>query len=204
MSGQVRDLVAIGASAGGVEALRYLLGRLPVALPATVFVTVHRPPASASGLAAVLGRAATLPVREPADRERFRPRTIYLAPSDHHMVVCKDRLHRLRTPKQHHTRPAIDPMMTSLAEAYGARVIGVLLTGNLSDGVAGLVAIKAADGLSLVQDPEEAVFSSMPRNALLYDHVDLVFRLEVAHAIITALVRGETIESIQRGGRTAS
>ncbi len=204
MSEQARDLVAIGASAGGVEALRSVLGKLPVALPATVFVTIHRPAATPSGLAAVLGRAATLPVREPRHGERFRKRTIYLAPSDHHMIVCDDRLKRLRTPKQHHTRPSIDPMMVSLAEAYGARVIGVLLTGNLSDGVAGLVAIKAANGLSLVQDPREAAFPAMPRNALLYDHVDLVFRLDAVAAIITALVRGETIESVQQGIRTAS
>lgn len=204
MSEPVRDLIGIGASAGGVEALQLVLSRLPMTLPASVFVTIHRPPTTASALARVLRRPSTLPVHEPEDGERFRPRMVYLAPPDRHMVVREDRIHCERTAKHHHTRPAIDPMFASLAEAHGPRVIGILLTGNLSDGVAGLVEVKAANGLSLVQDPREAAFPSMPRSAILYDHVDLVFQLEAVPAIIASLVRGESVESVRRGLRTAS
>jgi hypothetical protein len=98
-----------------------------------------------------------------------------------------------RQPRQHHTRPAIDPLFLSAAEAHGDRVVGVLLTGNLSDGVRGLIQIKRAGGLSIVQDPREAPFPSMPQTALVYDDVDLVFEVRSLPTLIERLVNGESV-----------
>jgi two-component system chemotaxis response regulator CheB len=195
MSPTPRDLIGIGASAGGVRALAQVLDHLPSDLPATLFVTLHRGPNPGSSLVEVLGRAARLPVCEPSDGERLAHGRVYLAPADHHMVIAGERVFRERTAKHHHARPAVDPMFASLAAAHGQRVIGVLLTGCLDDGVDGLVAIKARHGLSLVQDPGEAQFPSMPRNAILRDHVDVVFELEVLHQLLDALIEGATIET---------
>lgn len=193
-----RDLIGIGASAGGVLLLRALLARLPADLPAAVFVTLHRSPLGPSILAEVLGHNAALPVLEPADGDAHQPGHVYVAPRDLHMTVHDGQIRLDRGPRQHHTRPAIDPLFSSLA-GHGARVAGVLLSGNLSDGVAGLVAIKGAGGLSLVQDPFEAEFPSMPQKALFYDHVDLVFHIDAAPALLTRLARGQSPQSAMRG-----
>lgn len=198
MSPKARDLVGIGASAGGVRALAQVLDQIPCDLPASLFVTLHRAPRPGSALAEVLGRAARLPVCEPTDGEILARGHVYLAPADHHMVIAGEHIFCERTAKQHHSRPAVDPMFASLAAAHGQRVIGVLLTGNLDDGVDGLVAIKAHDGLSLVQDPREAMFPSMPLNAILRDHVDLVFELCVLHQVLDALIDGATVDATVR------
>ena len=194
MSATPRDLVGIGASAGGIPVLRRLLDGLPADLPATVFITLHRSPSETSSLVQVLGRGARLCVKEPDDGEAFEHGRVYIAPADHHMVVSDRLVFRQRTPKYHHTRPAIDPMFASLAASHGRRVIGVLLSGNLSDGVEGLLAIKARRGISLVQEPGEAPFPSMPRDAILYDHVDLVFETDVFDRLLEQLVRGVSVE----------
>lgn len=193
MSAEPRDLVAIGASAGGVEAIQTLLGMVPGDFAATLFVTIHRSPTHSPELARALGRRSRIRVCEPADGERFVPARAYVAPADQHMLVFGDRIFRHRTAKVHHSRPAIDPMFESLAESHGGRVIGVLLTGNLSDGVEGLIAIKARHGLSLAQDPSEALYPSMPRSAILHDHVDLVFLLRSLPGLLAALARGATV-----------
>jgi two-component system chemotaxis response regulator CheB len=192
-----RDVIVIGASAGGFEALTQLLSRLPRDLPAAVAITLHRSPQARSNMAPVLGRHARIRVIEPAEGDRFERGRVHLAPPDLHMTLHQHHTIKLdRGPKQHHSRPAIDPMFRSAAESYGARVTGVLLTGNLSDGVAGLIHIGAKGGLSLAQDPEEAPFPSMPRAALLYDSVDLVFKLDDLHEVLVALVAGEPVESL--------
>jgi two-component system chemotaxis response regulator CheB len=189
-----RDVVVIGGSAGAVQALFSLLTQLPPGLKAAVAVTLHRHPTFASSLAQLFTRRSTIEVIEPAHGDPFRPGHIYLAPPDRHMTVASDRIQLSREPKQHHTRPAIDPLFVSAAEAYGDRVIGVLLTGNLSDGVSGLIRIKQESGLSLVQDPTEAPFPSMPRNALIYDHVDLIFQIDTLGAVIAELTKGGTVQ----------
>jgi two-component system chemotaxis response regulator CheB len=188
MGARPRDIVVVGASAGGIEALRSVLGGLPRDLGATIFVTLHRTPSSQSILADVLGARSSLPVREPRGAERIKRNVVYLAPSNLHMRMTSDHVTLDHGAKQHHTRPAIDPMFESAAAAFGPRVIGILLSGNLSDGVRGLLAIKAEGGISIAQDPSEAEWPAMPANAIIYDHVDMVVRLKTLPATLTDLV----------------
>ena len=169
-----RDVIAIGGSAGAIEVLSIVFGLLPIDLGAAVAVAIHRPPTVASSLAEVLARGSSLEVLEPRDGDRLTPGRIYLAPADRHMLIGGDVLRLNREPRQHHTRPAIDPLFVSAAEQCRGRVIGLLITGSLSDGVSGMIRIKEVGGITLVQDPRQARFPSMPRNALIYDNVDLV------------------------------
>src|SRR5439155_1626996 len=120
------------------------------------------------------GVGSPLAVSEPVDGELLQPRRIYLAPRDMHMVVEDGRVLVNRGPKEHHTRPAVDPLFSSAAAAHGPRVVGVLLSGAGDDGLRGLIAIKAAGGISIVQDPAEALHPSMPRNAIVYHRADSV------------------------------
>ncbi len=172
-----RDLIVIGTSAGGVQALRQLFGALPGDLPAAVAVVIHRSPFAGSMLADVLDRSTVLSVSEPAHEERFETGRIYLAPRDHHLIVSDGHFLLTRGPKEHYTRPAVDPLFRSAAESAGRRVIGVVLTGSGGDGVIGLIAIKAAGGMSLVQDPAEALHDSMPETAIEHDDVDAILTI---------------------------
>ena len=196
MASRPRDVIVIGGSAGAIEAVGELFQHLPADLPARVAVTLHRHPHYASQLGPLFSRRSPMSVVEPEQGEAFQQGRIYLAPQDRHMTVFDDTLHLDRQPQQHHTRPAIDPLFRSAARAYGSRTIGVLLTGNLSDGVTGLIEIKEAGGLSLVQDPAEAQFPSMPQNALIYDHVDLIFEINRLAELLVALVEGAPVTSV--------
>jgi two-component system, chemotaxis family, protein-glutamate methylesterase/glutaminase len=189
-----RDVIVIGASAGGVEALMQLFSSLPANLPVSIAVVIHRSPLYSLHLLQVLGRRSTMPVREPEPHETMTPGTIYLAPRDHHMLVKGDQFELNRGPKEHFTRPAVDPLFASVATAYGPRVIGILLTGAGDDGVAGLIAIKHHGGLGLVQDPRDAKIPSMPRNALRYDHVDLVCSLSTIPTTLAMLAQGRPVQ----------
>jgi two-component system chemotaxis response regulator CheB len=190
-----RDLVVIGASAGGVEALTVLLAKLPGDLPAVVAVVLHRSPYYESQLPAVLGRRATLEVREAANGESATPGRVYVAPRDLHLILNDGRFELNRGPKEHYTRPAIDPLFATAARAYGPRVVGVQLSGSGDDGVAGLLAIKAAGGITIAQDPSEAAFPAMPLNAMLFDHVEAVLPLEgIADALVT-IAQGGALEA---------
>ena len=191
---RARDVILIGASQGGVAALKTLLAGLPDRFGAAIAITIHRSPSFVSVLADVLGAHSKMPVVEAGDGRRFEPGLVYLAPQDHHLTFRSGALWGDRGPKHHFVRPAIDVMFTSGAAAYGSRVIGVLLTGNLSDGVAGLVNIKQHGGLSLAQDPAEAEAPSMPRNAVVYDDVDVIFQLNAAARVLTKLVGGADID----------
>jgi len=192
-SGDPRNVVVVGVSVGGVEALTKLFSALPADLDAAVAVTMHRSPNQSSVLASVVRRNARIAVADAYDGQPFEPRHVYLAPPDHHLLIHDGRLWLDRGAKHHHARPAIDPMFTSAGEEYQNRVIGVLMTGNLSDGVSGLVEIKRRGGLSLVQDPQEAIAPSMPVNALRHDNVDLVFRLDSLPQLIAVLVKGQKL-----------
>src|SRR5262249_27438159 len=148
-----RNVITIGASAGGVEGLSYLFSLLPRDDPSAIATVLHRSPVVETRLPAVLGRRARLRVIEQADGEPFELGSIYAATRDQHLML-EDGVVRLnRGPKEHRTRPAIDPLFRSAAEAYGERVVGVLLSGFGDDGVPGLIEIKKAGGLSIVQDP---------------------------------------------------
>lgn len=164
-------LFVVGASAGGVAALLELFAALPADFPAAVAVALHvgdRP----SMLPAVIARRCRLQVSHAHDGDPLSPGHIHVAPPDHHLLVVGRQLRLTRGPKEHHTRPAIDPMFSSAAMVHGPAVVGVVLTGMLDDGTAGLQAIKERGGQAIVQDPAEAFAPSMPASALRHVHVD--------------------------------
>jgi two-component system chemotaxis response regulator CheB len=191
-----KDIVVIGASAGGVEALRRLSATLPADFPAAVFVVQHLSPAGPSLLPLLISRAGSLPALCPADGAPIEPGRIYVGSPDLHMLVRPGRILMRRGPHENRTRPAVNALFRSAALAYGSRVIGVVLTGLLDDGTEGLIAIKAAGGLSVIQDPKDAEWPSMPQNALKRDHVDHKVRLDDLGALLARLVREEAGVSI--------
>jgi two-component system chemotaxis response regulator CheB len=198
-----RDVVVVGASAGGVEALRSLFAKLPAHLPAAVCVVIHRSPYHASRLAALFGRGAALPVVEPTDGTPLETGRIYLAPRDRHMVLEDGHLGINSRPRQHHTRPAIDPLFISAARAHGPRVVGVILSGGGDDGVVGAISISVVRGLILVQDPEEARVGHMPRTAIVRDHVDAILPLAGLATALESLAHGESLDVSTLDGRAA-
>ena len=168
------DIVVVGASAGGVEALMQLAYGLPPDLAASVFVVLHIAPDSASALPEILSRAGRLPAVHPADGQRIEPVRIYVAPPDRHLLLVGPRIHVVRGPRENGHRPAVDPLFRTAARSFGPRVVGVILSGTLDDGTAGLAAIKMRGGVAIVQDPDEALFQGMPRSAIdnvAVDHV---------------------------------
>jgi two-component system, chemotaxis family, protein-glutamate methylesterase/glutaminase len=167
-----RDIIVIGTSAGGVEALRELTRGLPPDLAAAVFIVIHIPATSASLLPEILNCNGPLPARHAVDGEAIERGRIDIAPPDHHMLIERSTARVVRCPKVNRARPAVDPLFRSAARAHGPRVIGVVLTGMLDDGTAGLLAIKRRGGLTAVQDPRDALYPSMPRSALKYVAVD--------------------------------
>jgi two-component system, chemotaxis family, protein-glutamate methylesterase/glutaminase len=184
-----RDIIVIGGSAGGVEALIRICGDLPAALPASVFVVQHVSPTSKSVLPDLLSRAGPLPARHPVDGEPVRSGQIYVAPPDFHLLLRDDHILLRRGPQENRTRPAIDPLFRSAAVTYGPRVIGVVLTGLLDDGAAGLVAVKRCGGVSVVQDPSDAQWPEMPRRAIERDHADHIVPIREMGALLNRLCR---------------
>lgn len=191
-----RDIVVIGASAGGVEALQRLCAGLPADFPAYIFVAQHLSPSARSVLPQLLDRVGPLTARSPEDGEEIARGTIYVATPDHHLLLRPGKVLMRRGPYENRTRPAVNALFRSAAMAYGGRVIGVVLTGLLDDGTDGLIAISAGGGLSVVQDPDEAAWPSMPRNALKRDHVAHVASLAALPALLERLVREEAGPSI--------
>jgi two-component system chemotaxis response regulator CheB len=167
-----RDIIVIGGSAGAIPVLNQIVGALPADLPAAVFVVIHSSPHHESHLAAILSRAGPLPAREAQDGEPVLPGRIYIARADHHLLLHDGQVLVRRGPRENRFRPAIDPLFRSAARDYRSRVVGVLLSGQLSDGVMGLMAIRMQGGLALVQAPGDATYPSMPQTALEHGAVD--------------------------------
>lgn len=175
---QTFSLIVIGASAGGFNVLKEIISRLPDDLNAAVLIVWHMAPTLKSILPDILGRYSNMITAHAQDNEPLRPNRIYIAPPDRHMVVEDGRIRVTRGPKENRFRPAIDPLFRSGAFSYGNRVIGVILSGALDDGTAGLWQIKQFGGTTIVQDPKEAEYSSMPESALR--HVEVDYCLPVA------------------------
>jgi two-component system chemotaxis response regulator CheB len=186
MVARAKQVVVIGASAGGIEALRVIVAALPPDFAAPICVVLHSAPQSPSILDAILTRAGRLSATNATNGERLQPGHIYVAPPDFHLVIEPGVVRVTKGPRENRFRPAIDPLFRSAAQIYGPGAIGLILTGGLDDGTDGLWAIKQLGGTAIVQDPLEALFPSMPQNAI--DHVTVDHILPLAE-IAPMLVR---------------
>jgi two-component system, chemotaxis family, protein-glutamate methylesterase/glutaminase len=164
-------LVVVGASYGGIEAMEKLFADLPAQTPAAILCVLHVGPYP-SHFPNILNRHSLLQAHHAKHGELIRAGQIYVAPPDHHLLVRRSQLTLSRGPRVNWSRPAIDPLFASAAKTYGSRVIGVLLTGRLNDGTAGLYEVKRHGGITIVQDPSEAMCPGMPSGALKRVPVD--------------------------------
>lgn len=194
------DLVVIGASAGGIEALRQVVERLPRDLRASVVAVLHLPAGGTNVLPSILDRAGPLPARAVANGAELEPGTIYVAVPDCHVEVDDGRLRVQGGPRENGHRPAIDPLFRSAAHAHDARILGVILSGALDDGARGLRAIKANGGMTIVQDPETALHPGMPRSAIRYAAPDRVLTPPQIAAAIVEFANGAAQKG-HNGGR---
>lgn len=184
------DIVVIGASAGGVDALTRLVRGLPPGLLASLFVVCHFPPGVRSVLPEILSRAGRLLASHAMDGELFHPGHIYIAPPDCHLLLSADnRMQLTRGPRENYHRPAIDPLFRSAARVYGRRVIGVILSGAMHDGTAGLLAVRAAGGMGVVQDPADAWVAGMPESAAQIAGADHVASADELAGLLVELIQ---------------
>ncbi|MCR6483797.1 chemotaxis protein CheB [Amycolatopsis sp. OK19-0408] len=184
-----RDVVVAGASAGGVEALRALVRTLPADFPASVLVTMHLSPGSRSALAMILDRSGPLPATVAAHGAPLRPGVVYVAPPDRHLLTDGDSVILTRGPTENGHRPAINATFRSAAVTAGPRTVGVILSGTLDDGSAGLRAIVERGGLAVVQDPADALYAGMPESALAAVDAEYVLPASELGATLDKLVR---------------
>lgn len=187
-----RDIIVIGASAGGVPALQHILAGFPAHLPAVVGVVLHRG-VGPNQLLSVLNRGVKLTMTEPKHSMMLKQGTIYLAPADHHLLFQQGSVVIQRGPREHSSRPSVDALFRSAAETYRRRVVGLLLTGCGEDGVSGLISISAEGGLTLAQDPAEAYMPYMPLNAIRYDDVAGLINLDDAAQTLCSLAHGDDV-----------
>ena len=183
----VSRIVVIGTSAGGIEALRELARDLPPGFPAPICIVLHMAPQSPGLVPDILSRVARLPVVHPHDRQRLEAGTIYVAPPDRHLIVEPGLLRVTREPRENRFRPAIDPLFRSAGQIYGPAAIGVILTGNLGDGTAGLRALKQLGGIAIVQDANDARFPAMPAEAARYVPIDYCVPLKEVAGLLGRL-----------------
>ena len=191
----LNPLVVIGTSSGGIDALRSLVAALPHDFPAAICVVVHTSPQAPGVLAEILERSGRLRAVSPRQAERLRAGWIYVAPPDYHLIIEPGVVRPTKGPRENRFRPAIDPLFRSAAQVYGPAAIGVILTGNLDDGTAGLLTVKQLGGLAIVQDPADALFPSMPSHALQYVKADHVVTLATLPQVLVAAVARPVAEA---------
>lgn len=182
------DIIVMGASAGGVEVLKEIVSNLPQGFPAAVFIVLHVPSDGSSVLPRILTRRGPLPAFHPEDNAQIQNGHIYIAPPDSHLLIKRGHIRLAHGPKENGFRPAIDPLFRTAAVAYGSRVIGVVLSGTLDDGTAGLASVKERGGLAVVHDPDDALYSGMPLSAIENVAVDYVAPASDLASILMHLV----------------
>jgi two-component system, chemotaxis family, protein-glutamate methylesterase/glutaminase len=187
-----RDIIVIGASAGGVYALKELVTSLPADFKATIFVVLHVSPSSPSFLPDILNHAGPLKASHPHDGELIEQGHIYIASPDHHLLVENDKVVVKKGPKENRFRPSIDALFRSAAYSYGPRVIGVVLTGLLDDGTSGMWSVKRLGGMGIVQEPDDAMYASMPDSVLQYVNVDYQVPVSDLASLLAELIQ-ETV-----------
>jgi two-component system, chemotaxis family, protein-glutamate methylesterase/glutaminase len=191
-----RDIIVMGASAGGVEAYCDIVRGLPSDLAASVFIVQHV--GMNSVLAQVLGRCAALQLATAANGEGVRHGRVYVAPGGQHLLLERGRVRLSRAARENNQRPSVDALFRSAAKAYRSRVIAVVLSGNLDDGAAGVCAVKERGGVVIVQDPRTVLYSSMPENALRAVQVDYCVPLAEIAGLLVKLVREDTTMLAER------
>lgn len=189
-SGRHFKALVIGVSAGGVSALKFLLGELPADFPVPVLIVTHIAPDSDDGLALLLNSLSSIRVKEADEQEVVTSGTVYLAPANYHLLVERGGSLALSIdPPVNYARPSVDVLFESAAEAYGPELIGIILTGAGSDGSKGLLKIKNCGGVTIVQNPADAEMASMPRSALQLLNADYVVQLKELPEILVRLVQ---------------
>ncbi|PYV84123.1 MAG: chemotaxis protein CheB [Acidobacteria bacterium] len=193
-----RNIVVIGASAGGIEVLQTILAALPWDFPGSVFIVLHTSQESPGLLPEILNRCSKLPVLYAVHGAPILPARVYVAPAGRrHMMLDRGKVRMEAGPRENRNRPSIDALFRSASYAYGSQVIGVVLTGNLDDGSAGVAAIKARDGVAIVQDPDDAFAPSMPASAIDATDVDYVLAAEAIGPKLIELVTSNVAENLQ-------
>jgi len=198
------DLIVLGASSGGVEALPKLIGALPGDFPAAVCVVLHTSPQGPGLLPEIIRKTSALPVRHGVDGEKIRPGHVYVSRPDYHLTVNGARVGVVRGPKENRHRPAIDVLFRTAAESFGPRVIGVVLTGDLDDGTAGLNSVKTRGGIAVVQDPKDALAPGMPESALRNVQVDHCLPLAEIPALLIGLAKKRAVTPKRKGANKMS
>jgi two-component system chemotaxis response regulator CheB len=192
----MRDIVVIGASAGGIQPLIELVKSLPENFTGYIFIVVHIPSHSPSDLPSILSFSGALTAVHPKDGEKLQRGTLYIAPPDHHLLLEDDHVIVRKGPKENRFRPSIDALFRSAAYVYGPRVIGVILSGLLNDGVSGLWSIKRMGGIAVIQDPKDADHDSMPIGVLEYVEVDYSLPQQEIGPLLTRLIQEKNLQTL--------
>ena len=194
------EIIVIGASAGGVEAVRELVASLPSGLPAAIFIVIHIPPHTTSFMPEIINRVQkqhngrSLRAVHPQNGELIQHGRIYIAPPDYHMLIKPGYISLVQGPHENGTRPAVDPLFRTAAKAYKRRVVGVVLTGMLDDGTAGLIDVKELGGVAVVQDPNDAQYEGMPKSAIQQVDADYILPLSSIAPVLVRLAHEPAIE----------
>lgn len=199
-------IVVIGGSQGAIEALLEIVKVLPRDLGAAIFIVVHLPVEANSYLPNMLTRAGQIRAAHPADREPIRTGQIYVAPPNYHLTLEYGEMHALKGPRENRHRPAIDPLFRTAARSFGPSVIAVVLSGNLDDGSAGLLAVRKRGGIAIVQDPSDASASEMPQRALEYAGADYTLPVAGIGVKLVELInsRDSSMNNSNKSNRTKS